>query len=137
MRSIRLLTLAISIGLVTFYSSAAQKENNGPQKPPAATVTITGEISDSQCAYKVHSTSGSHDEMMRVNKSGNTPETCTRFCVGKMGGIYVFVRYGKTETIYHLDNEDTVATYAGRKVKARVNISADGKTLHILAISPL
>jgi len=137
MRFVRLVTFGFALFLVAFSSSALQKDATTAKKEPVTSVNMTGEISDSQCAYKVHSTSGSHEEMMKLKGMGGTPQACTRICVEKMGGVYVFVRPGNVETIYHLDNEDKAAPYAGKKVKAVVNISPNGKNLYLVSISAL
>jgi len=142
MRFNRLLTFCFSLGLVTLYSLAIQKEKPTMQKESPKIVHLSGEISDSQCAYRINSTSGTHAEMMNLKGMGGTPEACARICVEKMGGAYVFIASGKSDEgkkdiLYHLDNQEKAAPFAAKKVKVTVNISPDGKTLHLLTISAL
>jgi len=53
-------------------------------------IVITGEVSDSQCAFNVHSSGNSHDDVIKTGVLGHTPEECTRSCV-RLGGKYVLV----------------------------------------------
>src|SRR5215470_4108898 len=77
-------------------------------------LTITGEVSDSQCAFNVHSSGNSHDDVIKSNVLGHTPEECTRNCV-RMGGKYVLVDTVHKK-VYHLANAAVVEPFAAKKV---------------------
>jgi hypothetical protein len=51
--------------------------------------TFRGEISDSQCALKVHSLTQSHQEMLKSKSgdAGNTPASCSQFCIVHIGAF--------------------------------------------------
>jgi hypothetical protein len=93
-------------------------------------VTLRGEIMDSQCAYNVHSLGHSHDEMINSHISGATDEkSCSYHCVKDRGGVYVLL---VKEDVYRLDDQNVSANFAGKKV--RVNGTLDDKThtLHVV-----
>ena len=99
--------------------------------------TFTGEISDSQCAYKVHSNSGGHNEMLKSGMMGNTAEACTLGCVNGMGGKYVLVTAASKErssNIYQIEEQEKVANYAGKKVKITGTLDAKSKKLRVHSI---
>jgi len=76
---------------------------------------FVGEISDSQCALNVHSTSQSHKEMTSTHTMGDTKADCVRACVKKMGGTYVLLTpEGK---VYRLSNQESLDQFAGERVK--------------------
>ncbi len=87
---------------------------------------ISGEISDSQCAANVHSTTRSHKEMTAAHTMGKTSSECVRTCVKQMGGQYVLLSADK---IFRLDRQDLADKFAGEKV--RVKGELDKKTLSI------
>jgi hypothetical protein len=80
--------------------------------------TFRGEISDSQCALNVHSLTQSHQEMLKSKSgdAGNTPASCSQFCIVHMGGKFVLASKGH---VYHLDNQDRPRGFVGEKVKVR------------------
>ena len=84
---------------------------SGPQ-------VFEGEISDSQCAFNVHSRNGSHDEMIKTNTMGRTPEECTLTCVRYRSGKYVLMDPAKKK-IYRLEPQDGLEKFAGKKVLVR------------------
>ena len=75
--------------------------------------TFKGEISDTQCALNVHSTSGSHAEMLKKQTMGTDAASCARYCVKNMGGDFVLVS-GKT--VYRLDSDSKAEPFAAQKV---------------------
>ena len=92
---------------------------------PAATMTMTGTISDNMCG-------ASHAKMMEEHKNIKTDHQCTLGCV-KGGGKYVFISDGKT---YAVNNQDmaSLSKYAGEKVSLRGDMSGD--TVTVSKISP-
>jgi hypothetical protein len=92
-----------------------------------------GGISDTQCAFNVHSNTSSHEEMIKSNIMGNTPEECVRACV-KRGGLYAFVDT-VNKTIYHLDDQSAASKFAGKKVQIRGVYDKQANQLHIQEIT--
>ena len=83
----------------------------------AATMTMTGMISDSMCG-------ASHAKMMEMHKDAKmTDRDCTLACV-KGGGKYVFVSDGK---VYQIANQDLAALQkdAGESVRLTGDVTAD------------
>ncbi len=85
---------------------------------PAATMTMTGMISDSMCG-------ASHAKMMEMHKDAKmTDRDCTLACV-KAGGKYVFVSAdGK---VYKIANQNLadLAKEAGMSVSLTGNVDGD------------
>ena len=108
--------MKIIVGIVAFCLLAMAAEN------PA--VVITGEISDSQCAFNVHSNRSSHADVMKAGIVGRTPKQCTQACV-HMGGKYVLIDtiHGK---VYHLANPDKAANYAAMQVRVHGFVDQNG-----------
>ena len=101
--------------------------------PGAKPQVFTGEISDTQCAFNVHSNSSSHEEMIKSNVMGSTPEECVQTCI-KRGGVYAFVD-PVNKTIYHLDDQSAASKFAGKKVQIRGTYDKQANLLHILEIT--
>src|SRR5258708_12578188 len=80
------------------------------------TVVILGEISDSQCAFNVHSSGSSHDDALKSDVLGHTPEECARNCVG-MSGKYVLVDLGHNK-VFHLANPARVHPFAPQTLRS-------------------
>ena len=95
-------------------------------------ITILGEVSDSQCAFDVHSNSGSHDELMKSGLFGHTSTECIRACV-RFGGKFVLVDKAKNK-IYHIANPDHAGEFAAKQVRVRGTLDPKG-VLTILEIS--
>ena len=93
-----------------------------------ATVTVVGEVSDSQCAFDVHSTTGSHEELMKSGLFGNTPADCVHACI-RFGGRYVLIDHVKKK-IYQIANPDSLAAYASKEVRVHGTVDPKG-VLHI------
>ena len=96
-----------SVGLLVGFASLAS----------AATMTMTGMISDSMCG-------ASHAKMMAMHKDAKmTDRDCTLTCV-KGGGKYVFVSDGK---VYQIANQDLAALQkdAGESVRLTGDVTAD------------
>lgn len=121
------------IALLLTYSLFAASVSLGQDLPKV----YIGEISDSQCAFKVHSNSGGHIEMLQSGMWGNTPAECTRSCVNAMGGQYVLVTLDSkehTRNVYSIQEQQKVANFAGKKVKITGVFDPKTKKLHILTI---
>ena len=86
---------------------------------PAATMTMSGTISDSKCGA-MHPT-GEH------NGKTMTARQCTQACI-KGGAKYVFVSEGK---VYSISNQNAagLAKYAGENVKLTGDMSGDSVTV--------
>ena len=94
---------------------------------------FTGVISDSQCAYNVHSETNSHQEMLKMHTMGNSEEDCVKRCV-KIGGSYVLLT--KDRKVWRLSDQKTPAKFAAQGVIVRGTPSADGKSIEVAAITP-
>lgn len=90
----------------------------------AASMTMTGDISDSMCG-------ASHAAMTSSHK-GLTDPDCTRTCV-KNGAKYVFVSDGK---VYNISNQKlaTLSKYAGEKVSLTGDVDGDNITVTKVAM---
>lgn len=81
-----------------------------------------GEISDTQCAMRVHSLSRSHAEMISKNTIGTDAASCAKACV-KRGGQWV-LRSG--DEVYRLSDQAGLEVFAGQNVE--VTGTLDSKT---------
>jgi len=92
-----------------------------------------GEISDSQCAFNVHSLTKSHQEMLKSKSgaAGHTAGTCSIYCIERLGGKFVLVS-GKN--VYHLDNQDLPRKFVGEKVRLYGVLDAKTDTIHVVDI---
>ncbi|HEX2328837.1 MAG TPA: hypothetical protein VHN74_08945 [Candidatus Angelobacter sp.] len=96
------------------------------------TLTLHGEITDSQCAFNVHSDARSHEWMIKKGIEGaNDARSCTIHCAKDLGGKYVLV---SKEDVYRLDDQVNAEKFAGIKVKAVGTLDAKTKTLHVAKI---
>jgi hypothetical protein len=95
--------------------------------------TYHGEISDSQCAMNVHSLTRSHQEMLKSKSMGGTSSSCSKYCVARLGGVFVL---SSKEDVYRLDDQDSAAKFVGEKVKITGSVKEDGRTLHVISIDP-
>ena len=96
-------------------------------------ILITGEVSDSQCAFNVHSSGNSHDDVIKTGVLGHTPEECTRSCV-RLGGKYVLVD-SVHKKVYRLANPGLVEAFAAKKVRVKAMLGAND-VLSISSIEP-
>jgi hypothetical protein len=94
-------------------------------------VVITGEISDSQCAFNVHSNGSSHQDVIKAGIVGRTPKQCTQACL-HMGGKYVLIDRVK-KRVYHLANPEKAADYAALRVRVHGLVDQNG-VLSIISI---
>jgi hypothetical protein len=93
---------------------------------------LQGAITDSQCAFNVHSNNGSHDDMIKTRSGGSSPKECTLRCAKGMGGSYVLA---VQDHIYRLDNQAQAEKFAGETVKITGTlVDAKTNTLHIRSI---
>ncbi len=86
-----------------------------------------GEISDSQCAFAVHSKSGTHEQVRKV--MGGTDELCVKSCAG-MGGKYVLIT-SRDHKVFRLDQQELAAKFPARKVKVTGSLIEHGKTIKV------
>jgi hypothetical protein len=85
--------------------------------------TITGTITDSECANANHS-------LMRM---GDNDAECTQACVDSHGATYLLYD-GKVS--YALSDQKAPASYAGKKVVVTGTLDAKTKTIHVDSIAP-
>jgi hypothetical protein len=80
--------------------------------------TFRGEISDSQCAFNVHSLTKSHAEMLKSKSGlmGSTRSSCSLYCIQHLGGKFVLA---SKDHVYHLNNQELPRGFVGEKVKLR------------------
>jgi hypothetical protein len=97
---------------------------------------FSGEVSDSQCAFNVHSHNSSHDDMIKTNTMGSTPEECALTCVRHRGGKYVLIDTAKKK-IYRLSPQTGAGDFAGKKVRIRGAYDKVEDVLKISEIKPL
>jgi hypothetical protein len=96
--------------------------------------TLHGFVTDSQCAFNVHSDARSHEWMVKKNVGGaHDDRSCTLHCVRDLGGQYVLVLKDKDD-VYRLDDQVQSEVYAGIKVKATGTVDGKTHTLHVLKI---
>jgi len=95
--------------------------------------TFKGEVSDSQCAFNVHSLTKSHEEMLKSKSgaAGHTAATCSIYCITQLGGKFVLTSKGH---VYHLDNQDLPRRFVGQKVKLRGTLDTKGDSIHVVSI---
>ena len=90
-----------------------------------------GEISDSQCAFNVHSLTRSHQEMLKSKSMGGTPKECALYCIHRLGGNLVLA---SKKDVYHLDNQIEAMDFVGEKVKITGTLNAKTKIIHMVRI---
>lgn len=93
-----------------------------------------GEVSDSQCAFNVHSLTRSHREMLKNKTHGSTPAECVMYCIRYGGGHFVLV---DKKNVYRLDDEGSVKDYSAKKVKITGTYDNTSNTIHVLEVKPL
>jgi hypothetical protein len=121
---------AIIAGLVFVLALASYSSGKENEKP----ITVVGAISDSQCAFNVHSDSRSHEWMEKKGVEGaKDDKSCTLRCVKEMGGKFVLVT---KKDVFRLDDETLAEKFAGAKVKVTGTLDAKSQTLHVLKIEP-
>lgn len=118
----------LSVATLACLAAVVAAAHSGPEK------TFTGEISDSQCSFNVHSRSQSHKEMMDMSSDLKTPADCARFCVRERGGRYVLHAKNK---VYKLDNQNLAGLNAGLEVKLVGVLDPKTDTIAIHSIEPL
>jgi len=121
--SCAILAASVVVLALASYALTSGKEN---------VITLNGAISDSQCAFNVHSDSHSHKWMEKQGVYGvKDDKSCTMRCVKEMGGRYVLVT---KKTVYHLDDQTRPEKFAGSNVKVTGTLDAKQQTLHVLTI---
>jgi Protein of unknown function (DUF5818) len=95
--------------------------------------TFRGEISDSQCALNVHSLTQSHQEMLKSKSgaAGQTPASCSQYCIEHLGGKFVLVSKGH---VYRLDNQELPSGFVGDKVKVHGVLDPKTEIIHVADI---
>ena len=95
--------------------------------------TFRGKISDSQCALNVHSLTQSHQEMLKSKSgaAGQTPASCSQYCIEHLGGKFVLVSKGH---VYHLDNQELPRGFVGDKVKVHGVLDPKTEIIHVADI---
>lgn len=93
--------------------------------------TFHGEVSDSQCALNVHSLTRSHQEMLKSKSMGGTANTCSVYCIERLGG-YLVLSVGKN--VYRLDRGDLVHGFEGRRVILTGVLDSKLNQIHVLKV---
>jgi hypothetical protein len=95
--------------------------------------TFHGEISDSQCAFNVHSLTKSHEEMLKSKSGamGSTPSSCSLYCIQHMGGKFVLA---SKDHVYHLDDQKLPSSFVGEKVKVRGILDPKTNIIQVVSI---
>ena len=122
MSKYRIWSLLGAVGLLWTVISTAEE--------PA---TFRGEISDSQCAFNVHSLTKSHKEMLKSKSgaAGHNAATCSLYCISQLGGKFVLADKAH---VYHLDNQDLPRRFVGEKVKLQGVLDPKTDTIHVVSI---
>ena len=111
------------------FSTGKEKEKD---KDKDSTLSLVGDIEDSQCAFNVHSETRSHEAMIKQGVPGATDgKSCTLHCVKDMGGNYVLV---VKNDVYRLDDQNYAEKFAGARVKITGTLDAKTHTLHVMVI---
>ncbi len=119
---IALIVVAMVSACVAFLAAGEKQE------------VFKGEISDSQCAFNVHSATHSHAEMLKTHTMGNTPADCVRMCVENLGGVYVLQTKDK---VYKLDKQNLAEKYPAQAVKVTGVLNAKGDTIAVQSLVPV
>jgi hypothetical protein len=100
-----------------------------PQQP----ATFHGEVSDSQCAFNIHSLTKSHEEMLKTKSGvmGSTSSSCSLYCIRQLGGKFVLA---SKDHVYHLDNQQLPRGFVGEKVKVRGILDPKTDTIQVVSI---
>ena len=95
--------------------------------------TFRGEISDSQCAFNVHSLTQSHAEMLKSKSgaAGQSPVSCSQYCIDHLGGQFVLATKSR---VYHLDNQVLPRGFVGKKVKVRGILDSKTEIIQVVKI---
>ncbi len=117
------LTLVAMVSACVAFLAAGEKQE-----------VFKGEISDSQCAFNVHSTTHSHAEMLKTHTMGNTPADCVRMCVDNLGGVYVLQTKDK---VYKLDKQNLAEKYPAQAVKVTGVLNPKDNTIAVQSIIPV
>ncbi len=123
--------------LILLLTAPIHAGNKGKDKDKDkdGALSLNGAITDSQCAYNVHGTGRSHEQMIKNGVPGASDErSCALHCAKDLGGNFVLV---VKDDVYRLDDQTYAERFAGMKVKITGTL-ADEKThtLHILSIEP-
>ncbi|HET6936458.1 MAG TPA: DUF5818 domain-containing protein [Candidatus Angelobacter sp.] len=95
-------------------------------------VTLRGAITDSQCAFNVHSDARTHDWMIKKGVPGAADaKSCTLHCVKDMGGNFVLV---VKDEVYRLSDQNYAEKFAGKEVKATGTVEPSTHTLRVSKI---
>jgi hypothetical protein len=120
-----------SVKIILFLLGAMASAEAGSSK-----ARFYGEISDTQCAMKVHSLKRSHEEMIAKHTIGTDAASCAKACVAR-GGEWV-LRSG--DQVYRLTNQAGLADFAGQKVEIIGTLDAKTSTIEntniVVAPSP-
>jgi len=95
--------------------------------------TFRGEISDSQCAFNIHSLTKSHEEMLKTKSGvmGSSRSSCSLYCIQHLGGKFVLA---SKDHVYHLDNQQLPRSFVGEKVKLRGILDPKTDIIQVVSI---
>jgi hypothetical protein len=69
--------------------------------------------------------------MLKAKSMGGTANTCSVYCIEKMGGSLVL---SSGDDVFRLDRADLVHGFEGQKVKITGVLDAKAKQIHVLKI---
>jgi len=119
------IAILIVVGMLA-SAIAAYSQSGQPQ-------TFHGEVSDTQCAFNVHSLTRSHQEMLKSKSMGGSARSCSQYCIEHLGGELAL---SAGDTVFRLDNQITVRDFVGQKVKITGTLDPKTKTIHVVKIEP-
>src|ERR1700685_1444972 len=95
--------------------------------------TFRGEISDSQCAFNVHSLTKSHAEMLKSKSGlmGSTRSSCSLYCIEHLGGKFVLASRAR---VYQLYNQELPSCFVGEMVKLRGILDPKTDIIQVVSI---
>jgi hypothetical protein len=90
-----------------------------------------GEVSDSQCAFNIHSLTHSHQEMLKSKSMGGSAKECADYCIKYLGGVLVL---SSKQEVYRLSNPERVAVFTGRQVRITGTLEPKTKTITVQTV---
>jgi hypothetical protein len=75
--------------------------------------------------------------MLKLKGYGRTPADCARTCVHEFGGRFVLVTVEKKGTVYHLEPQDKVEPFAGKRVTIEGRLDRKTRSIRVVDIKPV
>jgi hypothetical protein len=119
------IAILIALGMLA-SANAAYAQSGQPQ-------TFRGEVSDTQCAFNVHSLTRSHQEMLKSKSMGGSARSSSQYCIEHLGGELAL---SGGDIVFRLDNQIAVRDFVGQKVKITGTVDPKTKTIHVVKVEP-